>query len=186
MSKELIERLQAMLDKGHVRLDEIEVVEECRARIEALEAKIVDMEKYVADVSVKNGDLEAENARLARAWEAMQKAKSKAIASEKELFSELAALRAQKPVAWASILGEYAHIQWGKKPDDNIHTIPLSVHPVPSIPEGYVLVPKERLDRLIDGAKDVAYDEEGFTLKPDLAESIESMIAAAPGEKNGR
>jgi len=35
-------------------------------------------------------------------------------------------------VAWATRLGEYAHIEWGAKPDDPIHNIPLFTNAPPS------------------------------------------------------
>lgn len=36
----------------------------------------------------------------------------------------------QAPVAWATMLGSYAHIQWGEhKPDDSLHSIPLYAQP---------------------------------------------------------
>ena len=42
----------------------------------------------------------------------------------------LAEQPAQEPVAWASLIGQYAHIVWGKqRPDDEIHTIPLYTSP---------------------------------------------------------
>jgi hypothetical protein len=40
-----------------------------------------------------------------------------------------------EPVAWGTVLGEYAHIVWGsRRPDDNLHTIPLYAAPVAAQP----------------------------------------------------
>jgi hypothetical protein len=60
---------------------------------------LIERLRYLRGIGDEAADrieqLEAENERLVRAWEAMQTAKAKSVASEKEMFAELAALKAQ-------------------------------------------------------------------------------------------
>jgi len=58
-----------------------------------------------------------------------------------------------EPVAWAALLGGYAHIEWGsKRPDDCLHNTPLFTH----IP---ITVPEEEVSWIIDRLRDKAIDK---------------------------
>jgi hypothetical protein len=59
-----------------------------------------------------------------------------------------------EPVAWVTVLGEYAHIVWGsRRPDDNLHTIPLYAAPESAQPA--LMAEAERLVNAVSDAESI-------------------------------
>lgn len=90
------------------------------------------------------GNLEAENERLKAELETLRpeyKLCRKLLMAKTE---ELAALRAQEPVAWRRNRTVILADEWLAADTDG--WIPLYAKPQPAIPSGFVLVPKEPVD----------------------------------------
>lgn len=82
----------------------------------------------------------------------------------KEIRTFLATEAQGEPVAWATMLGSYAHIEWGnRKPDSGTHTIPLYTAPQPpSYPDNLLSHRRtwiQALERLVELEPSVPFGE---------------------------
>ena len=96
------------------------------------------------------------------------------------LRATIAEVEKAEPVAWAAQVGGFAvHIEWGKRPDDNIHNTPLYTHSAP-VPAGW-----QQVVQVAEGvaARQIA---RGFLVPQDASDLLEAIRKAAapkPGEK---
>jgi len=169
----------AVEHRERVSLDDIDaanlLAEVDKLRAEISRRKALDSEskyqldKYNAELMREVGSLRAE---LDRAMGVMKVQDDEIKASMREWFD----LGKQKPVAWMNNKRDMTYLSRYNEDD-----VPLYAAPVPSIPNGYQLVPIEPTKAMIHAAESVDWADE--SIRASCTNQWYKMLAAAKGVK---